>query len=286
MKRFLLSLILFFLIHSAGAQKNGIVGISLSGGVMNYKGDLDHSISLKFIQPGFGFHVYILPFSHFNFSLNFLHGKIKCDDEKSDIRNIHYRNLNFYSDVDEISFHVLYRFQSHKNSFSQRQKFIPYFLTGFAFFHFNPKTTRNGVEYELAKVGTEGQHLGASTNASAGYPDPYKLWQFSLPMGVGLKYKVASALDIGLEICPTKTFTDYLDDVSGRFPDKDQLRKEQGDMAVYLSDPSNDPARPNGYKSFSRRGYSEKKDWYVYSNFNVTYYFVSNVYRARQRYVF
>jgi hypothetical protein len=80
-------------------------------------------------------------------------------------------------------------------------------------------------------------------------------------------------MDLGCEIGMRKTLTDYLDDLSGRYPDKNQLLNEQGEMALYLSDPSNEPTRPNGRNSFSNRGYSEKKDWYIYSNFNISYYF-------------
>ena len=280
-KTLLLFILLFFTFQLKG-QKNGILGVGISGGAVNYKGDLDYDLSLKFTKPGFGIHFLLLPYSKFNFSLNYFHGKIACDDSKADDPN-KYRNLNFYSDLDELSLITVFRFQDPNRSFSARVKLIPYLFGGIAVFHFNPKTKLNGIEYELEKIGTEGQHLDKSNHA---YPKPYKLTQISFPFGAGIKYKIAGPLDIGLEMGLRKTLTDYLDDLSGSYPDKAELLQEEGAIAVYLSDPSNDPKRPNGRASLSNRGYSKKKDWYTYSNLSITYYFVSKIYKSRQRYVF
>lgn len=280
-KTLLFFIFILFSLHVLG-QKNGIIGFGISGGAVNYKGDLDYDLSLKFTKPGVGIHFLLLPYSKFNFSLNYFHGKIACDDSKADDPN-KYRNLNFYSNIDELSLITIYRFQDKTKSFSTRQNLIPYIFGGIALYHFNPKTKLNGIEYELEKIGTEGQHLDKSNQA---YPKPYKLTQISFPFGGGIKYKISSAIDLGLELGLRKTLTDYLDDLSGSYPDKTELLKEEGDIAVYLSDPSNDPKHPNGRSSFSNRGYSKKKDWYTYSNINFTYYIVSKIYKSKQRYVF
>jgi hypothetical protein len=41
----------------------------------------------------------------------------------------------------------------------------------------------------------------------------------AIPFGIGAKMNVSKKVGIGLEWGPRKTFTDYLDDVSGTYPD-------------------------------------------------------------------
>jgi hypothetical protein len=251
--------------------------MGVSGGAMNYKGDLDDRLSAKFTKPAAAIHFYYLTESEINFSLSFLHGKIECDDAKAGISKNKFRNLRFHSDISQIYATVIYRIQNVVDSFSLRQKFTPYIFAGLGLFHFNPKRNLNGVEYELQKIGTEGQYLqGPSENY---YPKPYSLWQISLPFGVGVKARLTRNIDAGLEMCLNKTFTDYLDDVSRRYPDKEKMLAEKGEDILYLSDSSNDPRRPDGRHSYSRRGNPLKKDWFIYTNLSVTYYFTSKMKR-------
>src|SRR6185503_3498036 len=136
----------------------------------------------------------------------------------------------------------------------------------------NPKATYNGTTYELQKIGTEGQYLGGS------YPKPYKLQQISIPFGFGFLLKITEHLDFGGECGFRKTFTDYLDDVSTRYPDKQEMLAKQGPVAVALSDPSNNPDTPNGRVSFAARGNPTNPDWYVYTNLHLTYYFTTSLF--------
>ncbi len=54
-------------------------------------------------------------------------------------------------------------------------------------------------------------------------------------MGVGIRAEITKNLNAGLEIVYRKTFTDNLDDVSGRFVSKDLLITENGMTAWELS---------------------------------------------------
>ena len=54
-------------------------------------------------------------------------------------------------------------------------------------------------------MGTEGQGID-------GFGEKYKLTQFAIPMGAGVKIAVTERLNIGLEAGVRKTFTDYIDD--------------------------------------------------------------------------
>ena len=276
--------ILFFLLFittSVCGQEPGIIGTSVSAGAMNYIGDLDDDSPIRFMKPAFALSCTVLPYGKFNVNFCYLHGSIWGDDKKAVELGNKYRNINFHSEVDEFSLQFIYRFQSWKYRFLERKDWIPYVFAGAGFFHFNPKTTVDGIEYELQKEGTEGQHISSDPDFVK-YPEPYKLWQWNIPFGAGVKYKVNKQLDIGFEFSLRKLFTDYLDDISGYYPDKDQLLNEQGEMALYLSDPSNDPRRLTGRKSFARRGDPTDRDWYSYTSISVSYYFTTKVFRAVQ----
>ena len=98
--------------------------------------------------------------------------------------------------------------------------------------------------------------------------------QFSVPLGIGFKIKVSKNFDAGAETGFRKTFTDYLDDVSGNYPDKSALYNAQGPVALYLSDSS---VEPN--VSFSPRGNPKNSDWYVYTNIHLTFYLTTSLFK-------
>lgn len=106
-----------------------------------------------------------------------------------------------------------------------------YFFAGIGGFYFNPKTTLVGQRISLRPLGTEGQGLPDG-------PEEYQLTQICIPMGVGIRKALNKTMVVGLELQYTKTFTDYIDDVSGSYYDKTTLLETRGPLAAYLSDPS------------------------------------------------
>jgi len=102
----------------------------------------------------------------------------------------------------------------------------------------------------------------------AEYPEQkaYNLTQLSLPFGVGLKYKVNDALNIGIEFSQRKTFTDYIDDVSSHFVDRGVLLQARGPKAVELAYRGDE--LPGGVQSFpthgEQRGTPSEMDWYYF----------------------
>ncbi|MBK9541464.1 MAG: outer membrane beta-barrel protein [Bacteroidetes bacterium] len=274
--RLLLCFSLFVLSVPVIAQEQrGMMGAGLSAGASNYAGELDDNFTLIFTRPGFGAHINFLFFSRVHIRLAAFHGRITASDANGvNLSGNQYRNLSFYSDIDEAGIHFMYKLQSRKKGFTKRNRIAPYVFIGFAYFQFNPKRELNGKTYELQKVGTEGQYLQGA------YPKPYSLKQFSIPVGLGFMLKITDHLDVGTEIGFRKTFTDYLDDVSTKYPDKQQMLAEQGPDAAYLADPSNDPEVPGGKINFSKRGNSKNLDWYVYTNVHFTYYFTTALFKA------
>src|SRR5690606_3722723 len=93
-------------------------------------------------------------------------------------------------------------------------------------------TEFNGNEIALQPLGTEGQGTSLSTKKN------YSLNQFTVPLGIGIKLNIKDGLAISLEYGIRKTFTDYLDDVSGYYVDTDILARENGTIAASLSNRS------------------------------------------------
>ena len=69
---------------------------------------------------------------------------------------------------------------------------------------------------DLQPLGTEGQFTGI-----AGTPKPYSLLQIGVPLGGGILYRLMDKWDLSLEFSYRFVFTDYLDDVSGRYPSEE-----------------------------------------------------------------
>ena len=270
----ILFLLFFLQTENLSAQEQrGVMGVGISAGATNYKGDLDDDFTLVFTKPGFGAHVIFLLFSRVHVRFTAFHGTITANDTKASFAGNYTRGLRFYSTIDEAGINVLYTFQNRSRGFSKRNLIAPYIFAGVAFYRFNPKRKVNGEEFELQKIGTEGQYLPGN------YPEPYKLQQISIPFGMGFKLKLTDNFEVGAESGFRKTFTDYLDDVSTVYPDKDLLLALQGPVAVYLSDSSLDPDQPNGKPNFSKRGNPKNKDWYVYTNINLTYFFTTSLFK-------
>ncbi|MBK6399378.1 MAG: hypothetical protein IPF75_14245 [Bacteroidetes bacterium] len=177
-------LLLLILPSTTSAQDTrGTIGVGISGGAMNYEGDLDDNFTLVFTKPAFGLHAIFVVFPRIHFRVAVLHGSIAANDAQANFTSNGQRNLSFYSDINEAGFHILYSLQTRKRGFTKRNFAVPYVFAGISYFQFAPKRSINGVEYDLQSIGTEGQHLPGP------YPEPYKLQQFSVPLGIGFKIK-------------------------------------------------------------------------------------------------
>jgi hypothetical protein len=228
---------------------------------MHYSGDLSDGIDISFTQPGFG----IFGTWHFSDRLNLrvsaTQGWISAYDSYSDVVANRYRNLSFISPVTEGAATLLLKpFRKRGNEFT-RLRITPYVFGGVGFFRFNPQADHNGTTYDLHPMGTEGQYLQGD------YPTPYSLYQLAIPAGAGLLFRLNYRWDLGLEFGMRKTFTDYLDDVSGAYPDMSELAA-YNPVSPLLSD--------RFYQGAERprlRGNPNKNDWYYYTNLQLVYYF-------------
>ena len=152
----------------------------------------------------------------------------------------------------------------HKNT-------LIYGFTGVtAFFHI-PQGPGESGWVNLRPLHTEGQGL-------PGGPDQYSNFGVAIPFGAGVKIGLDAVWRMTFELTYTKTFTDYLDDVSTDYYDKTAIEAAYGSEAAYFSDPS------SGYFSSwtttgEQRGDPGENDAYLM--FNVS--FTRNITYKRRR---
>jgi hypothetical protein len=143
------------------------------------------------------------------------------------------RNLSFRNDIFEFCFTGIFELFPTDRGYLRRNFINPYGLMGFSLFHHNPQTKSPIVKgnssdwINLQPLGTEGQFTGI-----AGTPKPYSLWQIGVPLGAGVKYRMMDKWDLSLEFCYRFVFTDYLDDVSGKYP-SDEVYQEMLNQGNY-----------------------------------------------------
>ncbi len=177
------------------------------------------------------------------------------------------RNLSFRSNLIELELGVqisLFRYQPR----NLQKRLTPYGFLGLGIFKHNPQGFYQEKWHDLQTLGTEGQGLD-------NYPDKYSLTQISIPIGFGIKYALSSNINIGFEYGMRITFTDYLDDTSGFYPDLDELARKKGELARKLSWRTNEilpdasPPLPG-----AQRGDPKDLDWYIFTGLYLSYNFI------------
>jgi hypothetical protein len=259
---------LFIALLSSFLLRSQYFELGVFGGVSNYQGDLapfafnpteTHLASGLFVKYNFN--------KYFSLKTSYYRGTISGDDSHYDQPFRVKRNLHFRSELNEFSLFGemnITGFQPHKH----KNLLSPYIFAGIGFFHFNPKAEYEGNWIELQPLGTEGQGTSA-------YPDrkPYALTQLCVPLGVGFKGNITRKWNLGVEFGWRKTFTDYLDDVSDTYVDKEILLAENGVLSWELSNRSdeiNDGVewlKDDNYL----RGDPINKDWYFFVGCIVSY---------------
>jgi hypothetical protein len=172
------------------------------------------------------------------------------------------RNLSFRSPITEIQlsmeFHPVYL---QVNYDKEPPLISPYLIGGIGFFNYNPQAKLDNQWYDLKPLHLEGQGFSQ-------YPTrkDYKLSQFNIPFGVGIKYEVSQLMNARLEIVHRKLYTDYLDDVSTRYINpalfSSYLTPSQAALALRLHDRKGELVPTHTTKPNNQRGDPKDNDTY------------------------
>lgn len=251
---------LFFCQLSVNAQyweAGGFIGAS------NYNGDLSRRMVLSETNFSAGL-VGKYNFSEY-FSWKFGLNYAKVSGGDYNFKEYQNRNLSFFSHIWELDNRIEFNFIRFGNGVLAKRS-TPFFFAGFNVFYFNPKTEFRGAIVTLQPLGTEGQNLEGRKK--------YKQIGVALPLGMGYKFSFSPNWVFGAEIGVRKTFTDYLDDVSGTYPNFEQLQGRNGSTAVALSDRSVElDGRTRLATEGNFRGDPAIKDWYFIAGISLTYRF-------------
>ena len=241
-------------------HENNETYLGLFLGKMNYQGDLNPN-SFKFS------HSKITAAFTIRHSFNrwfALKGGLAIGGiEAADSYNRDYlkpRNLSVHTTIKEASLGIETSLLDLSTT-----RFTPYLFANIALYHFNPWAyDASGQKVFLQPLSTEGQGLSQFPKQS-----PYKLTQFALGFGGGARYAINENVIIGVEFSQRKTFTDYLDDVSSMYVDRNTLLQAKGAKAVdmaYRGDelPGGQPYPAHG----EQRGTPSEMDWYYFFGLN------------------
>lgn len=286
----LLILFLFTLLQSAQAQRwmrESSLDLGIFAGGSNYTGELTN---FKFFEPrGTHFAAGLLTRYNVNnrltFKISATRGKISgydkwySDIEKNRLRNLHFESVlwDFTSGVD-INLRTLDR--------RKQRGFVPYFTTGLSVFKYNPQaqffydknsphnTGTNGYETLASRDGewVNLQNLSTEGQQTAEYNElkRYSLTQVAIPIGLGLKCYMSKSWMVALEYTVRKTFTDYMDDVSGKYAEPFFIESQYTAMASAMADPA-----ATLHETGSLRGNPNNKDWYSIFGLSLTYRLVT-----------
>ncbi len=235
-------------------------------GASNYQGDLADRLVPAEYNSAYGMTLRYNLDQHFSLRSNLLTGYVSGRDKNNryDVA-ARERNLSFRSDFTELS--VQAEYSPLGFDILDGKTSSPYLFVGLGGFYFNPQAELNGVWYDLQPLGTEGQ--GRVSGRSK-----YSQVALEIPFGVGFRFSLTRRVNFGIEFGARKTFTDYLDDVSGQYPDVMSLY-EIDPVAARLS--YRQPEVMGGglqNPSNLQRGNPADKDWYfvggVSLSFNLT----------------
>lgn len=237
--------------------------LNLFGGFANYQGDLQQKkIALDQSSGALGIGLTYDINRHFSARAGLVYGVIGADDKKNGA-TLQPRNLNFKSGVFEGNLLLEYNILDLRY-----HRATPYVFGGIGIYHFNPYTYDTlGNRILLRPLGTEGQGLPE-------YPDRkmYRLTQFALPFGAGVKLRVSDRILLGYEIGLRKTFTDYLDDVSTNYADAAVLGAARGPKAIEMAYRGGElkDGNPVYPAEGTKRGGSRYGDWYYFHGITVS----------------
>ncbi|MBI2730030.1 MAG: hypothetical protein HYX40_04650 [Sphingobacteriales bacterium] len=152
-----------------------------------------------------------------------------------------------------------------------------YGVIGAGWFHFNPQSpyvdpsTGKKTWVDLKPLRLEGEGIIPGRKE-------YDLSGLMIPMGLGIKYDATDKLVVGLEVLHRKTFTDYIDDVSIRYADINQIApyltaQQQTYARYFLGQGLTNLQLRSPYGAGRRRGNPKRNDAYFSYSFRISYKF-------------
>lgn len=185
-----------------------------------------------------------------------MRGTFEAHDADSDDPFQLNRNLSVRNEITEGALTVELNYFNYQIG-NDRHPISPYVFGGLAYYSHKPQAEYLGRFYELQPLGTEGQGTSAGGKK-------YTVNGIAIPFGLGVKANLFSIVAISLEWGMRKTYTDYLDDVSGVYANENVLEDENGELSAILADLSFTPQGDETNEGY-QRGDPNRRDWYNFT---------------------
>jgi hypothetical protein len=212
--------------------------------------------------------------------LAFDYVRIEGDDKLSTNPGRYYRNFNFKNDLFDLGFTGEWFFYENNdlgNTYRYKNGFRAYAFAGIGGFYTNPKSLYKGNWVKMRPVASEGV--------------AYKAVVLNIPMGLGFYFTFDKINRLGFEMNYRKTFTDYIDDISGNYPSiapKDPYKRSlvlrTTEMTPLEIENNSNPSAIYSHNWGLKRGDPTRKD--AYMTMSLSYSRViqgkSSFYRVRQ----
>lgn len=302
-------------------KRYDMLGIGISA--LNYYGDLSPKPGIFSTDISFTKSAVSLLYAHrfgprYAVTGSFMYGAIKGSDKESanpgDSENgvfRYQRNLSFRNRIKELTVVATVDLFENSAGYISRVNWTPYLYAGATIFLHNPQAQAPATDVhgnplpdagkwvDLRPLGTEGQHAQLlETDVNHGIKE-YKNFQFAIPMGLGVRFRLNDLFDLSVETGFRYLFTDYIDDVSQHYVDLGVFGSNE--LAKAMSYRSNEVATPTttyvgrdgqtyavvaGYGSEykdNNRGSKNDRDIYMVTTFKLTYILGKSMNRAKFR---
>lgn len=257
MPKIYLSLFLVLVAFTCRAQTWEVGG---SAGGSGYIGDINQNNPFKLSGGGGSAFVKYNFDGYFGLKAQVAFGRLAGADSTSGSEQQRLRNLSFATPFTEISLRGEFHFMKYIPDVT-KDKYTPYVFLGIGSTAFNPYTKYQGERVELRPLRTEAQDA------------EYK-GTIVIPYGAGFKYNFSGKWTVGAELGYRFTFTDYLDDISGFYPDKNRLNANI--LSPVLSDRSAERTGVSIGVPNTQRGDLRPRDTYMFLGFTLSYTFVTD----------
>jgi len=256
MPKFAAIILLTFVSFSVRAQ-TWELGASVGGA--GYMGDLNPTNPVKFSGASFGGYVKRNFNGYLSAKLNYTFAKVGAADSTSSNLQMRGRNLSFTSFVKELAIIGEFNFMNYIPDVT-RNRYTPFIYLGVGVVGFNPQTTYNGHVYDLQPLRTENEAKSYSKMA------------LTIPFGAGFKYNFTDKWTIIADAGYRQPNTDYLDDVSGVYPNPASL---PNNLSRALSDRSGEKTGVYTGTPGSQRGDGRTHDTYFFVQLSLAFTFVT-----------
>jgi len=256
MPKFAVTILLIFLSFNLQAQTWEIGG---AVGGSGYMGDLNPTNPFKISGISVGGYVQRNFNGYLSLKLNYTYGNIAGADSTSSNQQFRNRNLSFMTSLSEISVIGEFNFMNYIPDVSHNY-YTPFIYLGIGTVNYNPQASYMGHIYDLRPLMTEGE------------TKPYPKSAMTIPYGAGIKYNFTTKWNLEADIGYRNPHTDYLDDVSGVYPDKSKLPNA---ISQALSDRSGEKTGVYIGTPGSQRGDLRPNDTYMFVQITVSYTFVT-----------